>query len=192
MVDCILDLLLNCNQGGIGLAGYLSFIHRIRDTIFIPPGNPIWSNQMKFAFEDLQKIIKLHSMFLSGEKGGEIANLKCADLYGTNLMGANLMGASMEGASFKRAILMGADLEGAKLDGANFKRAILEGANLKAACLKGACLMGVNLEHADLRSANLEYAALENADLKGAKYNYKTVWPENYNPKSAGAILVDD
>ena len=57
--------------------------------------------------------------------------------------------------------------------------------------MKLACLKGVNLEGADLCGANLEYADLEDACIQSSKYDSCTIWPENFDPKKAGAILVD-
>jgi hypothetical protein len=35
-------------------------------------------------------------------------------------------------------------------------------------------------------------ADLENADLSGAKYDNKTVWPENFDPGAAGTVYLND
>jgi len=43
-----------------------------------------------------------------------------------------------------------------------------------------------------LRGANLVDAELENADLVGATYNSKTVWPDNFDPRAAGAMYITD
>lgn len=43
---------------------------------------------------------------------------------------------------------------------------------------------------ANLVKANLEGAELMGANLSGATYNKDTVWPARYDPKEAGAKLV--
>jgi hypothetical protein len=157
-----------------------------------PWSEPEWRNDMKFTFGELQKIIELHNLYLSGEKDGKKANLEGADLYGTNLADVHLGDANLKGAILKRSNLWGANLASADLEGANLKRAILEGADLKDANLKGANLKGVNLAHADLQGANLMNAELEDADLTGARYDDKTIWPENFKPDETRTVLTKE
>ena len=45
--------------------------------------------------EEINQILKKHSLWLAGKKGGESANLKGADLIGAYLKGADLYGASL-------------------------------------------------------------------------------------------------
>ena len=45
---------------------------------------------------------------------------------------------------------------------------------------------GESLEGADLCGADLQ-----KADLRLARYNEETKWPEGFDPKTAGAVLVD-
>lgn len=40
----------------------------------------------------------------------------------------------------------------------------------------------------DLRGANLSTANLEEAILSEARYTSDTVWPDNFDPESAGAV----
>ncbi len=68
-------------------------------------------------------------------------------------------------------------------------------------CLASADLSGAKLNHADLRTADLRGAnlwavSLTKADLSEAflilaKYNSLTKWPDGFDPRAAGAILVD-
>ena len=78
--------------------------------------------------KELNKILRLHQMWLNGGKEGERANLEGAYLYKANLEGENLIGANL-----KEAKLYNANLEGANLTWTNFKGADLEGANLDGA-----------------------------------------------------------
>ncbi len=116
------------------------------------------------------------------------------NLEGAKLEGANLEGANLERAKLWRAKLEGANLKGANLEGAKLWEAKLEGANLKGVDLWGADLWGANLKGANLEGANLEGANLERANLEGARYSYKdtvkdTVWPQDFDPEKAGAII---
>ena len=75
---------------------------------------------------------------------------------------------------------------------------IVPQANLRSADLREADLRSANLREADLRSANLSWAFLNWADLRsadlreaflsGAKYNAQTMFPEGFDPKTAGMI----
>lgn len=113
----------------------------------------------------LEKILELHAKWLNGEEGGEIANLKRADLRGENLRNANLRNANLKRADLRRANLAGADLRWVNLGGADLRWADLAGANLIEANLSGADLRwanltGVTLSEANLRGADLDYSCL--------------------------------
>ena len=85
---------------------------------------------MNISKEKLNEIIESHGKWLRGEKGGNYANLRGADLSCANLSGACLSGANLSGASLSSASLIYANLRGANLDGAS-----LIGADLDGACL---------------------------------------------------------
>ena len=91
-----------------------------------------------------------------------------ANLKGTNLNGANLNGAYLAWAYLSEASLKGADLGDADLAGAGLEGADLSGANL----------CGTNLTRADLTSVK----------LAGARYDFRTVWPEGFKPRDSGAV----
>ena len=61
---------------------------------------------------------------------------------------------------------------------------------------KGVDLSGLDLSRADLREANLSRtnlsrANLTNTKLRVSKYNTETIWPRDFDPKAAGAVLVE-
>ena len=97
--------------------------------------------------------LRLHKLWLKGDKDGVRADLSRAYLENANLEGA--------------------DLRGSNLRGANLEDANLEDANLEGAYLRGAYLAGADLRGADLSGTNLEFTHLINADLKGAKIDYQ-------------------
>jgi len=103
--------------------------------------------------KELNKILKLHKMWLNGDAGGQRANLRWAYLYRANLSGANLRGANL-----REANLSGADLSGADLRWADLYRANLSGANLRGANLREANLFKANLSGADLHGADLDFS----------------------------------
>lgn len=79
----------------------------------------------------LDEILKLHKMWLTGEKGKRAnlsdANLSYADLSYDDLSDANLRGANLSYANLSGANLSGADLRGANLSGADLRSADLRG-----------------------------------------------------------------
>jgi uncharacterized protein YjbI with pentapeptide repeats len=114
------------------------------------------------------------------------ANLSFADLSHANLLGANLSFADL---SF--AYLTGANLSHANLTLANLLGADLSRVNLLGAYLSRANLTLANLTDANLSHANLSHANLTNTYLDGVLYNTKTIWPKGFDPKAAGAVLVE-
>jgi uncharacterized protein YjbI with pentapeptide repeats len=56
--------------------------------------------------------------------------------------------------------------------------------------MEGADLSNAILRWAHLENANLEKANLEKVDLLGVKYSPYTKWPDDFDPKAGGAILV--
>jgi hypothetical protein len=71
---------------------------------------------MRELAEDEIQILQRHRKFLAGEVGGELANLRGANLREANLRGADLFRADLRGANLFRADLSEADLRGANLD----------------------------------------------------------------------------
>ena len=108
--------------------------------------------------------------------------LRGANLYRANLSGANLSDANLSGAT-----LIDADLSGATLFDAN-----LSGANLIGATLINAYLSDANLSGATLYRAVLIDAYLSDATLIDAKYNSKTVWPDDFDPSESGAVFQQE
>ncbi len=103
----------------------------------------------------LEEKLELHKLWLKGEQGGVLLDLRGANLSGTNLSDANLSDAD----------LSDADLSDADLSDANLSDADLSDADLSGANLSDADLSGANLRYADLSGANLRYANLSGADL---------------------------
>ena len=91
--------------------------------------------------DELNNILKKHTMWLDNEPGGERANLR-----GANLRGADLSGADLRWADLSEAKLRGAKLRGAKLRGTYLKWADLSEADLSEADLRGANLSGAKLD----------------------------------------------
>ncbi len=120
-----------------------------------------------------------------------------------------LSGLQMPGADLQDVDFVYRELRGADFGGANLARARLQGCDLRAANFAGADLTGAKFPFADLRGANLRTATLEStsfsqarlegADFTGsdlsraevrATYDDSTIWPEGFDPVTAGAVHV--
>jgi Pentapeptide repeats (8 copies) len=85
----------------------------------------------------------------------------------------------------RHASLSGAHLEEATLSGAHLEEATLSGAHLEEATLSGA-----HLEQAILGDAHLEQANLRGAHLKGTLADAATTWPEGFDWRAAGVVVL--
>lgn len=117
------------------------------------------------------------------------------DLRGIDLSGRDLSGLYLRACNLLRANLKGANLRGTNLNGAYLAWAYLGEANLQGADLRDADLAGAGLGEADFSEANLcgtnlTRADLTNAELAGARYDFRTVWPEQFEPHERGAVNV--
>ena len=143
--------------------------------------------------DELNNILKKHTMWLDNEPGGERANLRGADLSGAdlrdinliwadlslaNLCRANLCRANLRRADLIRADLSVADLSEADLSCANLGWAKLCGADLREANLSDAYLIGANLSDAYLIGTDLSRAKLYEAALYKAKLDWPLICPE--------------
>lgn len=134
------------------------------------------------------------------------AELHRAILNDKDLSNSLFVKTNFRGAEFQNSILYNSNLIEARLMVARFDNACLKKCDLKNAFLNGAVFKGANLESSDLTGANVFSSdfsqavllnsimlceSIETAIFLGAKYNKYTKWPNNFNPKLFGAILID-
>jgi uncharacterized protein YjbI with pentapeptide repeats/N-acetylneuraminic acid mutarotase len=98
-------------------------------------------------------------------------DLASRNFYLTDLIEANFTNSNLENSTFRRADLT---------------KAIFQSANLSNSNLTGTKLTGTNFVDSNLTNAALD----ENHNLSGATYSLKTVWPANFDPIAAGALLL--
>lgn len=116
--------------------------------------------------KNIPEILRLHKLWLDGDKDGVMADLH----------GANLLGVDLHGAVLCRAVLCRANLHYANLRGAN---------------LFGADLHSTNLRGADLRNVYLDYSSGVPLHCGGA--NFKAdVWLLRQLMAHAVTIDCDD
>ena len=121
---------------------------------------------------------------LTPEKDGSV-NLSGQDLRAVDFSNINLPRTSLAGAKLSNA--RGANLSGSSLMGAELNEADVSNANLREADLYGA-----SLRDADARGTDFTGAKFRHTDLTGAKYDKTTRFPDGFDPKQEGMILVDD
>lgn len=139
--------------------------------------------------------VKLVGIDLNGE------NLSGVDFTKADLSFADLEQANLEHTIFQRATLDNAILVRAHMKNANLRRASLKDTNLYKPTLTNADLSEIDLKttKVDFDGAHLDYSKLFETDLSGhdltgailtgAEYSNSTVWPDDFDPKKAGAIL---
>jgi uncharacterized protein YjbI with pentapeptide repeats len=127
----------------------------------------------------------------------EDADLRRSSFYKATAQGANFKGVilaggtSLSSADFQRAIFTGVNFGGVTLEDVNFR-----GADLRNTSGYGSGAH-INFRGADLRGANLSglsYASPRSywdLQFKGAKYDSKTIFPKDTDPKAEGAVLVE-
>ena len=124
---------------------------------------------------ELSEVLALHAKWLIGDKEGQRADLRYANLSSANLSYADLSSADLRDADLRSANLRYANLSYANLRSANLRDANLRSADLRDANLRDADLRAANLRSADLRSADLSYADLSSADLRDADLSYASL-----------------
>jgi len=123
-------------------------------------------------------------------------NLHRTSLHAAHLEGSNLQAAELCQAELPRAYLQNSNLQGslcwwANLCDANLQGAKLEGAKLWSTYLQDANLQDADLQDCGLQDANLQGANLEGANVQNTHYNSGTIWPTDFDPQAAGAILIE-
>ena len=130
--------------------------------------------------EQLAEIIEKHRLWLRDE-GGEMADLRSADLRYADLSYADLRSADLNYADLSYA-----DLSSADLSYADLRYADLSYADLRYADLSYADLSYADLSYADLRSADLSYA-----DLRSASLRDPIIWGATGNMGEIKSIALD-
>ncbi|MFA4994250.1 MAG: pentapeptide repeat-containing protein [Bdellovibrionales bacterium] len=143
--------------------------------------------------DELDAIVRKHSMFLSARVGGARAVLSRHNLSGLNISGLDLSYADMTGVSLNRANASGAMLDYCNFFGADMRFCNLQGAHLMRADLRGACLRGANLIAADLAGADLREGMLAGTEADGDIVPLHKDWPasEAGGADFSGANLTD-
>lgn len=98
---------------------------------------------------------------------------------------------------WKRVDARGVDFFKADLSHSGMAESFLMNTIFYQSNLEGSVLRKADLRNADLRNANIKgaifsNAKLEGADLTGAKYNSKTIWPDDFDYKKSGAVLENN
>lgn len=135
-----------------------------------------------YSQDELNEILRLHSLWEINDPSGVRAVLNDCCLSGLDL---------------NRASLSGASLNCVSLNGASMNRAALDGASLNGVSLIGASLDGVSLNRASLIGASLDGASLNRAFLNGVTGNMREIksaqfdrWPVAWTTAPDGIVTV--
>lgn len=114
---------------------------------------------------------------------------------GENLSGVRLHYRQLRGCDFSNGVHRQANFQGSDLRAANFSHSDLEGSEFYAADLRGADFTGAKLNHSQFQKSRLEGAnftdtSLDRSDMR-ATFDKTTVWPKDFDPTKAGAVLVE-
>lgn len=112
--------------------------------------------------EELNELLKLHAMYITGRMGGRRLMLKQVDLSGLSFFGQDL----------RQAHLVACNMQEMDFSGANFREASLYACDLRRAILKDTCFIRADLRGARIESADLSGAKTENAIFDGAKTDH--------------------
>jgi uncharacterized protein YjbI with pentapeptide repeats len=142
---------------------------------------------------------------LAGFRGPDVPNLR-RPWPGTDFRGANLSSSDVSGCSLDRYDFRRADFRLATIVGAHLRRSDFRWADLTGVDMRGTSISACDLRHADLTGADLRdvrlgavndgrggwgvdlsHAQLRGVDLRGASYDATTIWPDRFDPESAGA-----
>lgn len=121
----------------------------------------------------------------------ENANLKGVILRETNLpemrfSSTDLEGASFQGCNLENSVFRDVNLKMANFTNANLYFVEMENINLEGANFTNAKLILTNLKNSNLKGAILTGSGIETAELEGATYNSETIFPEGFDPETAG------
>lgn len=136
---------------------------------------------------ELDDIIRKHTVFLKGVRGGARAILKFKDISGLNFQGADLSNADFTGSLLLDTILAHGTFKGSCFFACDLRNANLEKGDFSRADFRGACLAGVNLNGAVLEKADFREGKIMERDTKGV---LKDVEWEGGEPRRQRTILA--
>ena len=97
--------------------------------------------------EKLDKVLRLHKMWLNGGKEGKPADLRDTDMQGADMQDADLQRADMRGADMRDADMRGADVRDAHMRDADMRDADMRGADMRGADMRGADMRGADVDY---------------------------------------------
>lgn len=121
----------------------------------------------KVTQRELDDIIKKHTTFLKGIRGGARAILKFKDLSHLDFRGCNLSQGDFTGSLLNSANLAHGTFKGVSFFACDMRNANLEQADFSRADFRGAYVAGANLTGADMKSADLREGRLMERDESG-------------------------
>jgi hypothetical protein len=118
--------------------------------------------------EEIQEVLRLHSLWLANHPAGKRANLRGSGLRGSDLRGSDLRGSNLRDSDLRGSNLRDSDLRGSDLSGSDLRGSDLSGSDLRGSDLSGSDLSGSNLRGSDLSGSDLRGSNLRDSDLRGS------------------------
>lgn len=113
-----------------------------------------------------------------------------ADLHSAELAAIKMCNSNLRGADLTGAFLQMCDARGSNFDRVNFKNALLAQSDFRGASFRGAKFAGARAAQARFEGCDLSGAQGLAKDNLGVYYDASTKWPDGFDPKAAGCILV--
>ena len=132
-----------------------------------PPAPDSSSNLEKVTQRELDDIIKKHTTFLKGIRGGARCVLKFKDLSHLDFHGSNISQGDFTGSLLNSANLAHGVFRGVSFFACDMRNANLEQGDFSRADFRGAYVAGANLTGADMKSADLREGRMMQRDDSG-------------------------
>lgn len=127
--------------------------------------------KIKWTQEQVNKLVRLHGMFLRGEEGGKPADVEYGYFSGLDLSGVWLDGAILHGCTFVETNMDRAVLCGAELSDSEFFETTMRGATAVAANFCNCIMNDIDASNAVFRSANIVGSRLRDSMFEGSSFS---------------------
>lgn len=125
----------------------------------------------KWTQEQVNKLVRLHGMWLRGEEGGKPADVEYGYFSGLDLSGVWLDGATLHGCTFVETNMDRAVLCGADLSDSEFFETTMRGATAVAANFCNCIMNNIDASNAVFRSAEIRGSRLRDSIFEDSSFS---------------------
>lgn len=116
----------------------------------------------KMTQNEMNEILKLHEMWLKGEKNGVRARIEERDLFGLNMIGANL-----QHAIITRSFIKNCNMDYANMLNANIINTTIAYSSMNNVVLTSSSIVNVNMTEISMQGTNLHKAIICESTIQG-------------------------